>query len=85
MEANQQLMKTIYNRYSPEGLRDYQDAEVLNAEIDFELMDVDRYPAILGTHFNTSKVSTVYQMISLMLLTEGSSGTLDIDVLPTYR
>lgn len=76
MEANQRLMKTIYNRYSSEGLKDYreQDALQFNSEIDFELNDIDRYPAILNTHFNTSKVSTIYQMISLILLTEGSAG-----------
>ncbi len=74
VEANQKLMRTVYDRYSLDGLKDYNDADVLNAEIDFELNDVDRYSAILNTHFNTSKVSSVYQMIALMLLTEGSSG-----------
>lgn len=71
-------MKTVYNRYSPDGLKDYRDAELFNSEIDFELNDIDRYPAILSTHFNTSKVSTVYQMLALVLLTEGSAGKLTL-------
>lgn len=74
LEANQKLMKTIYNRYSAEGVKDYRDAATFNSEIDFELDDIDRYPAILNTHFNTSKVSTLYQMLALILLTEGSAG-----------
>lgn len=69
-------MKTIYNRYSPEGLKDFhgENATNFNLEIEFELNDIDRFAAILNTHFNTSKVSSVYQMISLILLTEGGSG-----------
>lgn len=76
LEANQKLMKTIYNRYSPEGLKDFQgqDAATFNDEIEFELNDIDRFATILNTHFNTSKVSTIYQMLALILMTEGSSG-----------
>lgn len=69
-------MQTVYNRYSPDGIKDYQthDAAMFNFEIEFELSDIDRYAAILNTHFNTSKVSTVYQMLALILMTEGSPG-----------
>lgn len=72
-------MKTVYNRYSPEGVKDFHDAETFNEEIEFELNDIDRYPSILSTHFNTSKISTVYQMLSLILLTEGSAGQLTVN------
>ncbi|XP_037037024.1 putative phosphoenolpyruvate synthase [Bradysia coprophila] len=66
-------MKTVYNRYSPDGVKDYHNADTFNDEIEFELNDIDRFPFILSTHFNTSKVSTVYQLLTLVLLTEGST------------
>lgn len=74
METNQKLMQTVYNRYSPDRLKNYREVNALSNEIDFELNDISRYPAILQTHFNTSAVSSAYQMISLILLTEGSDG-----------
>lgn len=70
------MMQTVYNRYSSDGLRDYvgHDASLFHHEIEFELCDIDRYAAVLHTHFSTSKVSTIYQMLALILLTEGSTG-----------
>lgn len=70
------FMKIYANRYSSENLHEFKnhDAALFASQIDFDLDDEDRFDAAVKTHNHTSMVSTFYQVITLVVLVESSSG-----------
>lgn len=64
------------NRFSPENLIEFKnhDAALFNAEINFEVEDPDRLEEAFFIHSNTSMVSTITQLISMVILSEGAKG-----------
>lgn len=64
------------DRFSPENLKEFKnhDAALFNAEINFEIDDPDRLEEAFHIHSNTSMVSTLTQLISMIILSEGAKG-----------
>lgn len=64
------------DRFSTENLKEFKnhDAALFNAEINFEIDDPDRLEEAFYVHSNSSMVSTITQLICMIILSEGAKG-----------
>lgn len=71
------FIASYVGRFSTENLKEFKnhDAALFNAEINFEVDDIDRLEEVLFIHTRASMVSSTTQLISMIILAEGAKGT----------
>lgn len=64
------------DRFSKQNLIEFNGytAKRFNSVMKYEIDDEDRFGLIFGTHGYISMVSVFYQLISMLVLSEGSDG-----------